>query len=362
VQLIQLVANLPPTVCGVGDYALRLAQELRAAHGFESSFVVCKPGWPGHDSIGGFRAVPLKLQEADSLLEVLATLAVDEPAEGTTVLVQFSAYGFERHACPQWLVSGLQHWKQADGRGRLVTFFHEDYPSLPPWRRMFWYSRRQRDIAARLARLSDVALTNTSANAEMIRKWDPAGKRDVPVLPVFSTLDELAEVPVLAQREKRMVVFGRAANRVRAYKKSRCAIEQASALLSVDAVYDIGEPMVGFVPSLPGLALKSCGTLPTPELRDLLLGSFAGFVDYPRGLLGKSTIFSNYCACGVLPVLACDNESEADGLVAGEHYFVPYAGADTSIHHLEGIALRARQWYGRHTLPAQANQFARLLA
>ena len=52
------------------------------------------------------------------------------PSTGGTVLVQYSAYGFDRFGYPRWLLNALLEWKK-QARGKLVIMFHEIWTFWP---------------------------------------------------------------------------------------------------------------------------------------------------------------------------------------------------------------------------------------
>src|SRR4029077_20873061 len=193
-RVLQIVPHLPPPYEGVGTYAAALAGEL----GGETRFLVGDPAWQG----GGNGAAAVSARTAAALLDGIGK-------EGT-VLLHYANYGYQRRGCPAWLVEGMERW-----RGRLVTVFHEVYASAPPWRSSFWLRPTQRRLAAALARRSDALATTLDLSARLPRPW--TGGREIAVLPVFSTVGEPAAVPPFGERARRIVVFGGAGVRGRAY-------------------------------------------------------------------------------------------------------------------------------------------------
>jgi len=71
-------------------------------------------------------------------------------------------------ALVETLVDGLQRWRTASINRLLVTMFHEVYATGPPWASSFWLSPLQRNLAARLAQMSDHCLTSRQGYAKLL--------------------------------------------------------------------------------------------------------------------------------------------------------------------------------------------------
>lgn len=313
-RVFQVVPHLPPPFEGVGTYASALAGALEQ-RGIESRFVT---------------------GEARTTEALLKGLQGSE-----TVLLHYANYGYQSRGCPFWLVEGLERWR-SPGR-RLVTFFHEVWASGPPWRSSFWLLPIQKRLATRVARLSGALATSLERYGEMLR-----GEAEViEVMPVFSTVGEPAAVPPLAERARRIVVFGGAGVRRRAWGRFLPHLEGAVRSLEAEEVWDVGPPVA--VPATAGgVPVRAPGILPPAEVSRLLLGSAAGFLAYPPDFLPKSTIFAAYCAHGVTPVCAWN------GAPSGPLW---WSGAGDP----QTVASAARDWYAGHSLARQAVRFHHML-
>ena len=129
VDLVQIVPRLPPAIDGVGDYAFLLAQQMRKAHGIQTTFVVCDTTWENggiekvesrkqkaeiektesgntfqvsafpisafKGEIAGFPVYQLRERSAAELLRMLSA-----PGMPQTVLLQYVGYGYEKRGCP----------------------------------------------------------------------------------------------------------------------------------------------------------------------------------------------------------------------------------------------------------------------
>ena len=349
VEVIQIVPTLPPRAEGVGSFALALAEALSASSGARSRFLVADRGWspPGKS---GADARVLPAADPEALRAALSQ------GGGSPVLLHYAGYGYHPRGCPAWLVEGLRRWKQTYPERRLVTVFHEVYATGWPWRSSFWLSPVQRRLAGRLAQLSDGLVTSVGLYGRMLRRRAPY--RQVTVLPVFSAVGEPEDVPPLCGRARRLVLFGGAGTRRRAYERLEGALANACRALDVEEVCDVGPPgpTPGRVAERP---VRRLGPLPAGAVRGLLRESLAGFVAYPAALLAKSTIFAAYCAHGLLPVSAWDRPRRRTD--PPPPYWPPRPEAPGR-DELQGIADRARTWYAGHALASHTALYRELLA
>jgi hypothetical protein len=339
-RILQIVPHLPPPFEGVGTYAAALAGALEARFGIETRFLVGDPAWRG-DPATGARPVP-----ARTAAGLLAGLAGAE-----TVLLHYANYGYQTRGCPLWLERAVRRWRRGPGR-RLVTFFHEIAASGPPWRSSFWLQPMQRHLAARMASLSQFLITSLELHREILRPW--VDGREITVMPVFSTVGEPASVPSLNERARRIVVFGGAGIRGRAYDRFQPALAEAVRALAAEEVWDIG-PALDLPDTAGGVPLRAMGVLSPAKVSEILLGSASGFLAYPPAFLPKSTIFAAYCAHGMLPICSWDGPSPDGVPAAGRHY---WAGSGDP----QPIASAAHDWYGGHSLARQTETFRTLLA
>lgn len=326
--VLQIVPRLPPPAEGVGSFAAALADALRDRHGIASRFAAAAA-------------------DPQSLDEALAAAGADLP-----VLLHYAGYGYQPRGCPTRLVARLRSWKRRGG-GRLLTVFHEVYAGGPPWRSSFWLSPLQRRLAAEVARLSDGMVVSLEVYRRLLLRLVP--EKAVEVLPVFSTVGEPAAVPPLAERRRRLVVFGGPGARARAYGQLAPCLAAACRALGIEEICDVG---AGAATMPPGLAVRRLGEMAAPGLSELLLGSFAGFSTYPPPFLGKSTAFAAYCAHGLLPVCAPTAPGEADPSLPP---FWPAAADVAPAPALQETADRARAWYSGHTLGRHADAYRDLL-
>jgi hypothetical protein len=96
------------------------------------------------------------------------------------------------------------------------------------------------------------------------------------------------------------------------------------------------------------------GTLPAAEVSAILTASAAGFLSYPLGFLGKSSVFAAYAAHEMLPI--CSGRP-AFGVRSGAPFW-DARSAFSPASHAPGIAAAARTWYEGHSLARQAAEIA----
>src|SRR5467141_2905569 len=103
-DVIQIVPRLPPATDGVGDYAIRVARQLRAAHQIESHFIVGDPEWQPPMNLE-FEAASIRVRSSAKLIE-----ALQRNGSIATALLNYVGYGYAKRGCPVWLVKGLKQW------------------------------------------------------------------------------------------------------------------------------------------------------------------------------------------------------------------------------------------------------------
>lgn len=356
-RITTIVPRLPPAVDGLGDYGLNLARQLRQDFGLTTEFVVGDANESSQGEVEGFAVKQVALRSRAALLELLPKESDHRP----TVLLHYVGYGYAKRGCPIWLVEALEDWRKGGDR-YLVTMFHELYAFGPIWTSQFWTSPLQRNLAARLVRLSDRCLTSTQGYAEIIAQLSQGKHRNIQVLPVFSNVGEPEKLSPLVERLPRLVVFGGRGPRSRVYLRSHLALERTCRDLEIEEILDIG-PDVGFkIQALHGIPVTCLGIKPAEEISNLLYNSRVGFFDYHPEFLAKSTIFAAYCAHQLLPVGVGYEGKNMDDLEAGKQYLLGERHQEQmKLSAGQIIADNAYNWYQTHQLLVQARSFATCL-
>ena len=353
--ITQIIPKLPPSVNGLGDYALNLARQLRQDAQIETHFLIGDSNWTGAYQIEGFSVSQVNSCSASSLLSQLS-----DNEQSSTILLHYVNYAYAKRGCPGWLIDGLQHWRIRKNGRRLLTMFHELYAFGPPWTSSFWLSLSQKGLAARLACLSDRIFTSLNSYAETLHKLSRGKQEDIPALPVFSNIGEPLQLKPLIKRQRRLVVFGGQSNRRRVYRDSWAELALAVQTLGVELIWDIGPSTDLTLSDVKGVPIVETGKLSEREISNILSNSRAGFLNYDTKRLGKSTIFAAYCAHGVLPVSPYGSAIMVDGIKAGKHYWVPNHQSidDDNLKEIQLLADNAYSWYQTHNLSAQAKVFS----
>jgi hypothetical protein len=356
-KLVSIVPRFFPRIDGIGDYALAHARLLREASGIDTRFIVADPEWHGFETLEGFEITHLARRFTSDLFRSLPR-ANDEP-----VVLHYGGYGYAKRGCPAWLVTALERWRKENNERFLMTIFHELYATGPPWTSSFWLSPLQKNLTARLARLSDQSLTSLEANARTLTAMSGNGADRTHHLPVFSSIGEPQSPPPLKDRRRRLVVFGTRGRRIEVYRRSTSDLNRICRALGIEEVLDIGQPLESDF--LKDLEVRSsvAGLRSSAEVSDLLLDSIAGVIDYPAAILGKSTIFAAYSSHRVIPIVATHvDASPADGLAANAHYWLTDVRAEQlNLDEGQAIADRALDWYRQHNLSTHAKRLAACL-
>jgi hypothetical protein len=352
-KLIAIVPRIPPVVDGVGDYALSLARLLRDNVGLTTQFIVTDSNWTGADQVEGFEVRHLSSHSSDDLLNLLER---DSSADARALL-HYEGYGYATRGCPVWLVNAIERWRRASSERSLVTMFHELYATGPPWTSSFWLSPLQKNLATRLARVSDQCMTSLERYARLVQEM--SGK-PATSLPVFSSIGEPQLTLPLNERRRRLVVFGTRGRRIEVYRRSAADLNRICRRLGIEEIVDIGRSVDFNIESVVDAAVLRCGELPGSEVSEVLLDAVAGIIDYPASMLGKSTIFAAYCSHRVIPIVAnYSDPTPAEGLERDRHYWLTDVESE-SLNLATGqvLADNALAWYQAHSLSAHARTLA----
>jgi len=355
-KIIQIVPQLPPSINGLGDYALNLARQLRKDYKIETHFVVGDRNWQGSTEIEGFRIQQVATDSAEALFSLLSF----DKKHSVSVLLHYVGYGYAKRGCPIWLVEGLKYWKANSIDSRLVTMFHEVYASgYPIWTSSFWLLPLQKQLAERLVNTSDRCITSKQSYAEILYKMGQK-KTQIAHLPVFSNIGEPEYASPLIERTRRLVIFGHKNSKLQVYQQGRQALELACKTLEIKEICDIGVPTGLEISEINGVPVVETGVIETVEISKIMLDSIAGFLNFPPpAYLAKSTILAAFCAHRLIPCMVTYNAMPIDGLQSGKHYWsASDKNSQLSLELGQVIADNAYAWYQNHSLSVQTNIFA----
>lgn len=330
-RILQIVPRPPGSRDGVGDYALRLADQLHSDQGIETVFA----------------AAPLT-----------RIIAADN-ASYAHIILHYVNYGYHKRGIPTRLPALVQQLKQGC-EGKIVTIFHELYASAPPWRSAFWLQPWQKSIARRIAQLSDACIVSSETMRDLLRQLAPAS--NVSVHPVISTLGEsILPVDQFVRRDPhRWAIFGGEHLLRRSLRSFSRRLPLIPEPFSPKELYVLGGSESSAVRhDLDEMHRVTCHYRPAIEAgaaSEILSSCSFGWIDYfqqrnvPTDAILKSGSFASYCAHGVIPVLPHQGSRIA---MRGEQMPGPYfVSANQS--HLPSPAERAKisadicDWYRRN--------------
>lgn len=350
-NFIQIVPEVSPAICGVGDYALILARKLRASRGWITTFAVSQPN-PGQTEIEGFPVLSLEDHSAKSVAATLASFDL--------VLLHYVSYGYQKRGCPRWLHAGLAKWRQQNPENRLLTMFHELYATESParfWKSAFWTSPIQFAICQDLSRLSDSQVTNRQDSSRRLTSM--SGVTNITSLPVFSNIGEPDATPPMAERKNQLVIFGGRGWRTKALTVDLPDLQDVCRRWQIEEVLEIGG---GETPEVTlDVSMRKLGPLDAEDVSAHLLESRYGFSCCPSDCLEKSGVFAAYAAHGVAPVLPKHHIiPESLGINASRH--LRCAEEDPpDLDRLETYRQDVFSWYQTHTTQDHAKLFEKKL-
>ena len=370
--MIHIVPVLPPSLSGVGDYALNLARVLSHKWRVDCRFVVCNPAWLGSRDIDESSVVRVAARTPRALCDALATLSPEAGKRTaskapTVALLQLSAYGYEPNGCPFWLARGLRDWKSRSSPSSrvLITMFHELYAMSAPWRKAFWISAFQRKVLRDINSITDVRMTNIAVYATYLSRQGFGAIEADALLNTPSNVGELKQLPPFSTRATRLAVFGSSKSRQDIYRTAGESIARFVRNYGIKEIVDIGTPLGAFRTVDLGCARRSTGILPGVEVSKELAGCVAGLLSYPPAYLGKSSIYAAYCAHGLAPLIAGSwkgYEYSRDGVEDGKHFlYLDRVASEGNGRLIEWVAGEAHRRYRGHDISRHAEYVAKVL-
>jgi hypothetical protein len=352
--LLTIVPRLPPSIDGVGDYALHLAHSLQKQWNIQTEFIVCDPDWETQSEVQGFRVSHLKERSTEAFLKLIQT----HHPKSNQIFLHYVGYGYARWGAPSWFIQALETWR-SNSAHQLTTMFHELYnpPGDKPWKHMFWNSHIQQKLTKRLAQFSAYAITSGQQYAEKLDNLRSAHAQSTPFLPVFSTVGEPVDFPCWTDRDPILVIFGKPVTKRRAYTETYDQLRLICEQFQIQEIVDVGPSTELKLTQVGMIPVREAGKLTNAAIGQLFCRSRIGFLNYNPHHLAKSTIFAAYCAHGLLPVNTMRSSISCDGITAGEHYW----SLEETQNSPENVVDQANQWYATHSLSAQADFFAKLL-
>ncbi len=355
-KILQIVPRIAPDMDGVGEYAMRLAQRLKANHQIDSAFLVVRPSDKTQSVVDGFDTYSLRTHTVEALLDAV-------PSDVSTVVLQYSNYPYLQGKldAPMWLGVAMRALKE---RGILTVVMFHELPTLK-YGVVHVSNPMQSRLSRDLAKNTDIVITNNEAFQSTLANWTP---KPVRLIPNFATIREPDTVLPLEKRDRALIVFG-STDRRRVYQSNLRLLREICEQLNIHTLYDVGHLLDWPTSSLgPNVQVEKTGILPDKDVSALMSRCIAGIFDYhrfPRNL-SKSSVYAAYCAHGLLPVCNGRFLQPQDGIVANQQYvdtFTLHARSQQPMadNWLSTIASNAHALYLTRSLDRCAEKYAAIV-
>ena len=275
---------------GVADYSLRLAEQWQGTRQVRFLVPASTDGVPGNSA-------DVVERSASALLKKL-------PERGGKVLVQYSAYGFDRFGYPRWLLRGLRDWKRRSG-GLLVIMFHEIWTFWPILNRNYLIQQLHRRDLRSLLDHADAIFTSTPSQASHLRELNRSVT--IELLPVGSNIRCIARGDKTRQPQL-AVLFGLQTSRIRALQKTAADLKRLAAVERITKLVTVGagntvdgdaeeRPLLESLRLADGFQQR--GELPEEEVSALLFNATFGISVQDDLSVTKSGTFMAYASHGL---------------------------------------------------------------
>lgn len=352
-NVIAITPEIGAGAGGLADYTSRVIEHLPdpgAVH-----VIVPKTGRSHRGFTGSLQEIERK---RDALLATL-------PASGGKVLLQYSAYGFDRFGYPRWLLRALSAWKNRGG-GLLVVMFHEIWTFWPMLNKNFLVQQLHRRDLGMLLEHVDVAFTSTASQAQHLQALAPKGT--IQVLPVGANICPSRE-PLYDRAGGVAVLFGLLRTRCRTLEAMHSALNSLARAGAISKIISVGagdsaEELKREHALLTKLQLRGGfeqrGALAESEVSAIMLEAMFGISAQDELSITKSSTLMAYAAHGMNIISP----------FAGPQKSPPMCWFTAPAELVEGVVAtkltdrprRLRDWQQRTaSWPHIAEQFARAL-
>jgi len=356
IRILHIVPQVPPAVCGIGDYAWLLAQALRDEHDIQSSFLSAGTNWTKPEGVTEFPVYRL----AELTTRALVNFVAARPGEFDAIVLHMSSYGYQKRGVPGWLASGWRQLSQMNPRPRLITMFHELFASGSASSSAFWLQPLQQHVLRIIARASDGLRTNREAYADWVRGVSAKKTPHVVAMPVFSNLGEPLHLPAWNERELSMTMLSWG---IHSGEGLDVVVRKAASLggrLGMKRLHLIGGKPVQ-VPQDLDLDVKHHGFMNVADFSALLASCRLAYTAYSPQHFGKSGLMAAFAAHGLAVITQGREPILPDGLKSGVnvvHELMLQAEEVVDPLQLEKLGTALRVWYDGHSLKKNAASYA----
>lgn len=295
--------------------------------------------------------LPYKQKKESALLEYIENHKI------TTLVINYSGYGYQKKGMPYWLIKSITEVRTKHDI-TILTFFHELYASGPIYTLSFWTHYFQKQIFKYLLKVSHKVICSNSRMAKLIERENIIASQNLYIIPILSNVGEITTEKLINARTNQIVIFGTLGLRKKVYDSNLFYdfIKQ----LNIDRVIDIGTGNIQIPDYLP-IKVEKYGFLSAKEVSNLLLVSKWAAISYPQSLLAKSGVFAAYAAhaCCVVNFDSYDDGCYHDGLKSGIHYITPEIRLKMDI--INSIPFRLYDWYQEHNIQKHTALFCKLI-
>ncbi len=341
--VVFIVSRLPPAVCGVGDYTMRLIEHLRLAT--PPTMLVMEGAEATRAAVPGLPVEQITADRA-ALLSRLRELGA------ACVVLQYVGYGFHWRCCPLWLLRALGEWRRSVRGARLVVMAHELWVRCAWWKPDWIIQQVHRRALRRLAAVADQVFTSTEGYRASLADVVPAGR--LRVLPIGSNIVPVAAPETAAREPGSWVLFGRQGSRVNALRTMAPWLAKLHAAGHIRSLTVAGssqgdafaaEEKCLLASALPADAIQILGPLPPADLSRLFLRTQFGIFAQTPASFTKSGIFMAYASHGL--AIVADN---AAGLTGEPHRRVLHPsdllGGKAGAEAVRERGAHLLEWYG----------------
>jgi len=338
---------------GVGDYTRRLLENLPRIAGLR--LIVPKIGSRPVSSFEQY-----SVEETDrSIRDLRGRL----PVHGS-VLLQYSAYGFDRHGYPHWLIKALLEWKKESQR-TLAIMFHEIWAFWPVWNKNYLLQQLHRRDLRRLVQVADAVFTSTSSQASYLTALSP--RSPIQFVPVGSNIRRVETND--AREAGFAVLFGLQRSRIRTLQMMLPALKSLGGFGKIRRIITAGggqsregdDEEAALLTELDLTeGFDQRGPLPEEKISELLSGCEYALSAQDEPSITKSSAFMAYAAHGlnIISPYADPSKSEPLSLLISPDELTKGVSATE----LECRGETLRQWQDRTAAwPHIASQVARVL-
>ena len=295
--MVFIVPQLPPAVCGLGDYSMKLLTQMRLE---PRAHILLAKG------VEATRAAhpELNVEQLPATGSGLVARLVDLHAE--RVLVEYVGQGFQSRGCPLAFLGALRKWRLHTPWARLVIMFQELWFEPKWWKPDFLLQKLHKRALRRLAPLVDQVFVSTAGYGRWLA--GAAAPERLRVLPNAATILPVAP-PAEARREAgTCVLFGRQGSRLAALDEIAPWLGKLHAAGRLKKLWLAGSRESAemnaredaFAASvLPAGTVEILGPKSPEDLSRILLTAETGIFTQSPLSYTKSTIFMAYASHGI---------------------------------------------------------------